>query len=191
MKSYRNAFAVSPGIHKKASAMTNAEGFLGIIILLDITFFLAGICLLTGMYLVLARISCRPAQIALPFIVMTGGYLAFMNADAPMLLATTLAAGIPAAVMLMAMFVYQKRQGLPSYKHILISNTLVSLAGAFLPFLLVWSGLSMKPAIFWHTPFTNGILYGFAMALFLVVAGLVICIMSRSDKASKTVDEGK
>jgi RsiW-degrading membrane proteinase PrsW (M82 family) len=79
-----------------------------------------------------------------------------------------------------------KNTGLPSCKRILLCNIHVSLAGALLPFRLVWFGLPMKPVFFWHTPFNNRILTTFTIFLLLELMHCVF-IMSCSNKAATVV----
>ncbi len=41
----------------------------------------------------------------------------------------------------------------------LVCYVLVAVMGVLLPFILIASGISMIPFIYWHTPFSNGLIY--------------------------------
>ena len=65
-----------------------------------------------------------------------------------------------------------------------MQDLLVSVTGAFFPYLIVWSGLSMVPAIFWHTPLSNGLIYACMITLNVGLAAGVYRIFVWRDGVS-------
>ena len=97
--------------------------------------------------------------------IMAAGFLLFMQVDAPMLLLGALIFVVPMAVLIPPFVFSDWFGGEVRFTRILICDILVSFVGVFLPFLLVWSGLSMVPAIYWHTPLSSGLVYACVIAL--------------------------
>lgn len=145
--------------------MDVVDGFLFLVILLQIIAFLIGVVLLSVVYAVISRTKNRMVHLLLPPLVMGAGFLFLMPNDAPMLLVGALIFVVPMAV-LIPPFVFSNRFGEKiRFTRILICDLMVSVVGVFLPYLLVSSRLSMIPAIFWHTPLSNGLIYGGLIAL--------------------------
>ncbi|WFN33848.1 hypothetical protein L1S32_08330 [Methanogenium sp. S4BF] len=153
--------------------MDVVDGFLFLVILLEIIACLMGVVLLSFVYAVLSRTKNRMIRFGLPALVMAAGFVLFMPGDAPMLLVGALISVVPMAV-LIPPFVFSGWFGEGvRFTRILICGILVSVIGAFLPFFLVWSGLSMVPAIYWHTPLSNGLVYLCVIALDVGLAAMV------------------
>lgn len=157
----------APALLRKKTGMSNVEGFLGMVILFEIVAGIMGVVLLSLVYAVLRRTKNRTVRVGLPALVMAAGFLLLMRLDAPMLLVGALIFVVPVAV-LIPPFVFSDWFGGDvklKFTRILICYLLVALVGVFLPFLLVSSGLSMVPAIFWHTPLSNALVYVCVIAL--------------------------
>jgi hypothetical protein len=163
--------------------MSLADGFLGIIIFIDLIFCILGTGVLTLTYLILELTNDRRVHAAISVLVMAAGFVLFSAMDAPMLLSGSAACGIPGAVLFMGFVVSHPAGKAPVYSRVLACSLVVSAIGFLLPFLLVWSGLSMAPVIFWHTPFSNGAIYAGAMVLYLLLAGLVFRLIDMREKA--------
>ena len=140
--------------------MSNVEGFLGMVILFEIIAGIMGVVLLAVVYAVLSRTKNRIIHIGLPALVMAAGFVLFMPVEVPMLLV-----GVPMAVLIPPFVFSDWFGGDVRFTRILICDILVSAVGVFLPHLLVWSGLSMVQAIYWHTPLSNGLVYACVIAL--------------------------
>lgn len=153
--------------------MSNVEGFLGMVILFEIVACIMGVVLLSVVYAVLSRTKNRMICIGLPALVMAAGFALLMSIDTPMLLVGALIFAVPVAVIIPP-FVFSDWFGEDvRFTRILICDILVSAVGIFLPFFLVWSGLSMVPVLFWHTPLSNGLVYACVVALDV---GLAACV---------------
>ena len=145
--------------------MDVVDGFLFLVITLQIFAGIVGIVLLALVYAVISRTKNRTIRLVLPTLVMVAGFLFLMPNDAPMLLVGALVFVVPMAV-LIPPFVFSHWFGDDvRFTRILICDLLVSAIGVCLPHLFVWSGLSMVPAIFWYTPLSNGIIYACVIAL--------------------------
>ncbi|MDE4908149.1 hypothetical protein L0665_05945 [Methanogenium marinum] len=153
--------------------MSNVEGFLFMVILFEIVAGIMGVVLLSIVYAVLSRTENRIIRLGLPALVMAAGFVLFMPIDVPMLLVGALIFVVPMAVLIFP-FVFSHWFGEDvRFTRILICDILVSVVGVFLPHLLVWSGLSMVPAIYWHTPLSNGIVYACVIALDIGLAAII------------------
>lgn len=145
--------------------MSNGEGFLGMVILFEIVACLMGVVLLSIVYAVLSRTKTPMIRLGLPALVMAAGFLLVMQIDVPMLLVGALIFVAPMAVLIPPFVFSDWFGGDVWFTRILICDILVAVVGVFLPHLLVSSGLSMVPAIFWHTPFSNALVYACVVAL--------------------------
>ncbi len=153
--------------------VTNAEGFLGLVILFEIVACIVGVALLSLVYAVLSRTDNRMIRVGLPALAIAAGFLLLMPLDAPMLLVGALIFVVPMAV-LIPPFVFSDWFGEEvRFTRVLTCDIVVSVAGATLPFLLVLSGLSMVPAVYWHTSLSNGAVYACVIALDIALAVLI------------------
>jgi hypothetical protein len=160
--------------------MSFTDGLLGIVVLLEI--FLIGVVILWFVYLVLGKIENRTLRLIILVLAMAISFFRIAGADASMLLAGTLVYGLPIAI-LVPPFVFPDRTREPiTFRRIVICDFLVSAVGAFLPFFLVMSGLSMVPFIFWHTPYSNGVIYICAMLFDMGFAALIYHVMKEQDE---------
>lgn len=90
--------------------MDVVDGFLFLVILLQIIAFLIGVVLLSVVYAVISRTKNRMVHLLLPALVMGAGFLFLMPNDAPMLLVGALIFVVPMAV-LIPPFVFSNRFG--------------------------------------------------------------------------------
>ncbi|WP_298665520.1 hypothetical protein [uncultured Methanofollis sp.] len=153
--------------------MDIVEGFLFLVILFELVACLIGLVLLGCVHTLLTRTGDRLHRLGILVLVTVVGFTLLMQTDAPTLLIGALAFGVPVAV-LVPPFVVSNRSGeTPGFRRVLACNIQVSVVGFFFPFLLVSSGLSMVPAIYWHTPLSNGVIYACVMALNIGLATLL------------------
>ncbi len=153
--------------------MSNVEGFLFMVVLFEIVACLMGVVLLSFGFAIISRTKNRMIRLVLPALVMAAGFVLFMPIDAPMLLVGALIFVVPMAV-LIPPFVFSHWFGEDvRFSRILICDILVSVVGICLPYLLVWSGLSMVPEMYWHTPLSNGAVYACAIALDIGLAAII------------------
>ncbi|WP_342678594.1 hypothetical protein [Methanofollis sp. UBA420] len=153
--------------------MDVVEGFLFLVILFEVVACLIGLVLLGCFYTILAKTGDRLHHLGILILLAVLGFALLMQTDAPTLLIGALAFGVPVAV-LVPPFVVSGRSGeTPGFRRVLVCDILVSVVGIFFPFLLVSSGLSMVPAIYWHTPLSNGVVYACVMAVNVGLATLL------------------
>lgn len=153
--------------------MDIVEGFLFLVILFEVVACLIGLVLLGCVHALLTRTGDRLHRLGILVLVAVLGFALLMQTDAPTLLIGALAFGVPVTV-LAPPFVFSGRSSeTPGFRRVLACGILVSAAGIVLPFLFVSSGLSMVPAIYWHTPLSNGVIYAGVMALDIGLAMLM------------------
>jgi hypothetical protein len=158
--------------------MDVAEGFLYIVIILEIIACFMGAVLLGIIYAILTRMKDRFLRLGILVLAAALGFVVLMGIDAPMLLTGALIFVVPVSV-LVPPFVFPGRTGVPpGFGRILLCYVVVSVIGIFLPFLLVMSGLSMVPEIFWHTPLSNGMIYACVTALDTGLASLMYRVIA-------------
>jgi len=153
--------------------VSNTEGFLGLVILFVIIAGILGVVLLSLVYAILSRTNNRMIRIGLTAVVMGAGFLLLMPLDAPMLLVGALVFVVPMAVLIPPFVDFPRSGDDVRFTRVLTCDILVSAVGASLPFLLVLSGLSMVPALYWHTPLSNGAVYACVIALDILLATLI------------------
>ncbi len=79
-------------------------------------------------------------------------------------------------------FLFPSSYDLPlSFRRIFRCYVVVAVFGALLPFLVVASGLSMVPVIYWHTPLSNGMIYLCLIVGEIGLAAIVSLLMHRMD----------
>jgi len=149
------------------------EGFLYLIIIGEIILGLIGALLLAGTYALLQRTRHPGLRFAILLLGMGANFALFMNGDASLLLAGALLLGLPMAVLLPPFLFPSLAGGAASLRRILLCYAILWVPGVAFPFLLVISGLSMVPAIFWHTPLSNAVIYAFLMVVDIALAAIV------------------
>jgi len=160
-------------------------GFLGIVILIEMAFWIIGFVLLSVLVFLLKLIDNRRIRFGVLLLPAISGYTYLMRGDTPMLLAGMLIAGVPMSVLLPP-FVFQKSQkDIPQFRQFFYCDVIISFVAALMPFFFVFSGISMVPIIFWHTPLSNFIVYVCAVALYSLLAAFLY----QGIAAIKTRDE--
>ncbi|MFA5331072.1 MAG: hypothetical protein WC342_01725 [Methanoregula sp.] len=153
--------------------------FLCIILLIDVFFCFVGVVILSIVREIFGWIHSRILRACILFGVMGVGFVYLVRSDTPMLLSGALAFVAPVAV-LVPPYLTNGRPGRdPGYYRLLLCDLLVSVVGAVLPFLLVSSGLSMVPLVYWHTPVSNGAFYVMTFLICFAVAALVYRLMQK------------
>ncbi|WP_067049155.1 hypothetical protein [Methanofollis ethanolicus] len=157
--------------------MDVVEGFFFLVILFEVVACVIGLVLLGCVHALLTRTGDRLHRLGILILLAVLGFALLMQTDAPTLLIGTLAFGVPVAV-LIPPFVVSGRSGeTPGFRRVLACGILVSVVGIFFPILLVSSGLSMVPAIYWHTPLSNAVIYACVMAVNVGLAELAYRIL--------------
>jgi hypothetical protein len=153
----------------------------GIIFVVIIFYFFGGVIgalSLTAGYYVLRYIGNPLICLTILITGMVINWVYAMRGDAAMMIAASILLGIPMAV-LVPQYVFPSDYKLKTgFSGVLICYSLVWVLGGILPFILVISGLSMSPFIFWHTPFSNGLIYICLMAGIIVIATLIFWILN-------------
>jgi len=154
--------------------MDVVEGFLGLIILFDVVLFTAGFVVLFLLFVFLKTMNNRWIRfgvLSLPAIL---GFIYAYRADASMLLVFgMLPAGVPTAVLLTPFVFSKSDQTIPQFKQVFLCDVIVSCVAAFIPFFIVFSGISMVPFIYRHTLSSNSIVYVCALALYILLAACI------------------
>ncbi|WOF17267.1 hypothetical protein F1737_11555 [Methanoplanus sp. FWC-SCC4] len=188
--------------------MTNVEGFIFIVIFMGVVACLIGAVVLAITYAVLKRIKNPVLRTGIIILVLIFGFLRLMPLDAPTLLTAALMFTVPVAVLVPPFILpglfkgrfsgrfsgssQQIADNEPRFSRLLLCHIIVSAAGFFLPFILVKSGLSMMPEIYWHTPLSNGIVYAGAFILDVALAGIFFRIVGwGEDESGEKVEQGK
>lgn len=156
------------------------------LILFEVVAFFIGAVLLGVMYFIFMKMENRILRLILILLVMVFGFIRFMTADAPMLLLFAMAFAVPAAVLVPPFILNKKEQGKIAFGRIFICYIAVSVFEGLLPFILVASGLSMVPFIYWHTPVSNAAVLAVATALDICLAAAIFRLMDlRSGRAKE------
>lgn len=153
--------------------MTNAEGFLGIVIMIELAAGLIGCAIVSIGYFILEKTKSRLFRLAVLLAGMAVSMMYVGRGDAPMMLTLSLAFGIPLAVLVPPLCFPGRIGGSPGLYDVLKCYAIVWVAGAILPFLFIVSGLSMVPFIYWHTPFSNAMVFVCLMFWNIVLATVV------------------
>jgi hypothetical protein len=150
--------------------LTNAEGFLGIVIAIELAAGLIGCVIAAIVFFVLDKIKNRPLRLFVLLAGMAASLMYVGRGDAPMMLTLALAFGIPLAVLVPPLCFPERIGGSRGISGIMKCYAVVWIIGAILPLLFVASGLSMIPFIFWHSPFSNGVIFICLMVWNVVLA---------------------
>ncbi len=167
--------------------MTNVEGFLGIVIMIELTAGLIGCAIVSIGYFILEKINNRPFRLAVLLAGMAVSMMYVGRGDAPMMLTLSLAFGIPLAVLVPPLCFPERIGGCPGIYGVLKCYAIIWVAGAILPFLFVVSGLSMVPFIYWHTPFSNAVVFVCLMFWNVVLATVVYRVLDRGNRRKTAV----
>jgi hypothetical protein len=154
--------------------MDVVEGFLGLIIIFHVFLFTAGVVVLFLLFVFLKTVNnlwIRFGVISLPAIL---GFIYAYRADASMLLVFgMMPAGVPMAVLLTPFVLSKSDQNILHFRQVFLCDVIVSCVAAFIPFFIVFSGISMVPFIYRHTQFSNFIVYICALALYILLAACI------------------
>ena len=162
--------------------MTNTEGFLFIILIIDIFCGLIGLCSLFACQYLLGRIGSLPGRL---FLVIAGfGLNVYIAADmeAALVIATSAFVVLPLAALIPLML----REGDISgrwFSRILTCYGILWGISVTLPFLMVSYGLSMHPFVYWHTPLSTTLLLAGVFLVYVAVSAAAYKVMERVSPA--------
>lgn len=168
--------------------MDVVEGFLFLLIIFEFIAIFIGGLLLLFVYAILSCIKNRNLRLAVIVLVVALFFIWFTGIDASMLLLLSLGFAVPMAVLIPPFVFPRQEEEKTGLDQILICFVIVSAVGIFLPFITVFTGLSMIPFIYWHTPLSNGVVLFAAMILYTSLAFVIYRALNRNNIVS-TGDE--
>jgi hypothetical protein len=148
-------------------------------LLLFIGFFLVvfGSIELTVIYTLMKRTTNRIIHQAIPAVMLLAGFLLLMRFDASLLIFGSLLLVAPMAALIPPLVIPSFTNPESGLDRILICYIFVSIFTAVLLFTFSWSGLSMVPEVFWHTPLSNAVIFTGVFVLDSLVAFFIYRIM--------------
>ena len=118
----------------------------------------------------LKRTKNRFLQMGIPALVLLPGYLLLMRMDAQTMIFLSIFFVGPMAALIPSLVIPDLVKGESALDHILICYIVVAVFGAVLLFAFSWSGLSMAPEVYWHTPLSNALVFTGVVILDILVA---------------------
>ncbi len=158
--------------------MTNTEGLIFVYFIFYFFGGVIGALSLTAGYYLLRHIGNPLIGLIILITGMVINWVYAMQVDAPMMIAASILLGIPMAVLVPQYVFHSGYKLIKGFSRVLICYSLIGILGAILPFIFIISGLSMSPFFFWHTPFSNGLVYFCLMAGIIGIATLIFWIMN-------------
>lgn len=159
--------------------MTNHEGFLYIIIFISFFIFLTGCVTLSFAYIILRQVKNKLFSVAIIFAGIAFNFALFMNGDVPWLIIGALCFAIPMTVLAPLILIPDHLKIVPNFTQILICYSIISVLDIILPFILVGTGISMIPFLYWATPLSNGLVY---TCLIIGCFGLAVAVYQLINK---------
>ena len=157
--------------------MDVADGFLYLIIIFEIIGGLVGFGILSIVHAILRWTRNRSINLAILGVGMVLIGVNLTRAEAPGVLVMSLFFSLPLAVLVPLAIPPIRDEAIVSLSRIIPCYVVVWAVGAALPFVLVGSGLSNIPFIFWHTPLSNTLVYALVMLTYIVLAAAVYRLM--------------
>ena len=150
-------------------------------LLLFAGFFLvvAGSIELAVIHSILKRTARRIIRLGVPIMVLIAGFLLLMRLDASLIIFGSILFSAPMAALIPTLVIPDLTDPESGPDRIIVCYIAVSLFTAVLLFAFFLSGLSMVPAVFWHTPTSNAIIFAGVFILDLPFAFLLFGIMRR------------
>jgi hypothetical protein len=151
--------------------MDVAEGFLFVVLLVDTGMILAGTAVLAAVSALLRRIGRWQVRLGVMVLGMALNFLYSARLDISWVFTTALLLAVPMAVLVP---VFGRSNAVcAGVQRMLVVYLCVAVVTAALPFVFVASGVSMVPFLYWHTVFSNAVLYGaFLIGAISLAAGL-------------------
>jgi hypothetical protein len=148
-------------------------------LLLFAGFFLvvAGSIELTVIHSLQERTTRRIIRQGVPIMILIAGFLLLMRLDASLIIFGSILFSAPMAALIPTLVIPDLIDPGSGPDRVLICYIAVSLFTAILLFAFSLSGLSMVPAVFWHTPQSNAILFAGVFILDLLAAFFLFRIM--------------
>jgi hypothetical protein len=151
--------------------MDVAEGFLYLVILIDLFMILVGGGVLAASAVLLRRIGHWQVRLGILVLGMALNFAYSARMDINWVFTSALYLGVPMAV-LVPVFGFPSGT-VPGIRQLFAAYVPVAVLTAALPFAFIISGLSMVPFIYWHTPLSNGLLYN---GLLIGVVGIAVLV---------------
>ncbi len=152
--------------------MTNTEIIPYLIVAYDLIGGLVGFAVLSIGYAIVRRIENYKIGLIILGIGMVLGWVFFMNLDAAMMYTMALFVGVPLTLLVpLAILPCPEKFEVPLI-NIIPCYLLVWAVSALAPVILVGTKLSDMPFIYWHTPFSNALVYGVLMVVDIGIAGI-------------------
>lgn len=157
--------------------MDIVEGLFFLMIILEVIAGLVGFGVLSIILTIIQWTGNRTINLMILGIgiLLSGMYIG--RADAPMMITLSLFVSVPLAVLVPLAIQPDRDEQFPSLAQIVPCYLVVWLLGAVLPSVLVISGLYMIPFIYWHTPFSNALIYVVLMLVYIGIAAAIYRLM--------------
>jgi len=148
-------------------------------LLLFIGFFLVvfGSIELTVIYNLMKRTTNRIIHQAIPPVMLLVGFLLLMRFDTSLLISGSLLLVAPMAALIPPLIIPSLIDPESGLDRILICYIFVSIFTVVLLFAFSWSGLSMVPEVYWHTPLSNAAVFAGVVILDTLFAFFTYRIM--------------
>jgi hypothetical protein len=157
--------------------MDIVEGFLFLLIAIEVLGGLVGFGVLSIVHVVIRWTRRRSVNLLILGIgmLLSGVYIGRL--DAPIMITLSLFVSVPLAALVPLTLSPVRDVNITPLVRIVPCYLVVWAVGAILPFALVASGLFMIPFIYWHTPFSNAVIYVVLMLVYIGIATLVYRLM--------------
>jgi len=139
-----------------------------------------GMALLALFYLISTKTSNKRLCAAMPAFVMLAGFLWLKDVDASDIVAASVLFVAPMAALLVPFLFPEFTGPRTGANRIAACGLIVSLVAVGFTFFFMMSGLAMVPWIYWHTPVSNGLVYGGLVLGYTAVAAGIYAAMRRA-----------
>jgi hypothetical protein len=139
--------------------MTNAEGFLYIIIFISFFMLLLGCTTLTFAYIILPQVKKKLFSISIILAGIVLNFTLFMNNGVSWLIIGAICFAVPVTILSPLILTPNHLKITPSYSQVLICYLIISILCLILPFILIETEIAMIPFLYWATPLSNGLVY--------------------------------
>lgn len=139
--------------------MTNTEGLLWIALFIELFLFLIGLGTLAFTYIILKRTKNSLFRIVIILTVLSLNFILFRNLESLELIFVALCFVVPITVLAPIYIMPVSFKKDLKFNHIIFCYLFLAYLNIVLPFILVSTGISTAPFIFWSTSFSNAVIY--------------------------------